>query len=82
MPYYINKKGGPAGAITAIKKGALVWNKVGGSAFKFLYRGKTGNTGLGTLDYVNVVSFGLLDLGYIGLNAYWFSRYQLNQCPG
>jgi len=73
MPYYINKKGGPPGAAIAIKKGASVWNKVGGSAFKFIYRGKTGSRGFGRNDGVNVVSFGLLALGVVGQNWYWYS---------
>jgi len=72
MYYYVNTKGGPSGALGAIKRGASVWNRVKGSSFKFIYRGRTTSRAHGKKDGKNIVAFGSLDKGYVGLNQYWY----------
>lgn len=72
MYYYVNTKGGPSGALGAIKRGASAWNRVKGSSFKFIYRGRTTSRNFNKKDGRNIVSFGSLDKGYVGLNQYWY----------
>jgi len=72
MRYYVNTKGGPSGALGAIKRGASAWNRVKGSSFKFIYRGKTKSKAY-TYDGWNIVSFGPLSTGLVGLNRYWIN---------
>jgi len=72
MRYYVNTKGGPSGALGAIKRGASAWNRVKGSSFKFIYRGKTKSKAY-TYDGWNIVSFGPLSSGIVGLNTYWIN---------
>jgi len=67
MYYYVNTKGGPSGALGAIKRGASVWNRVKGSSFKFIYRGKTKSKAY-KYDGWNIVSFGPLSVGTVGQN--------------
>jgi hypothetical protein len=76
MYYYVNTKGGPSGALGAIKRGASVWNRVGGSSFKFIYRGRTASRSHGKYDGRNIVSFGPLKTGVLGenLNIYYTSN--------
>ena len=70
MYYYVNTKGGPSGALGAIKRGASVWNRVKGSSFKFIYRGRTTSRSHGKYDGRNIVSFGPLKTGVLGVNVY------------
>ena len=70
MRYYVNTKGGPSGALGAIKRGASVWNRVKGSSFKFIYRGRTTSRSHGKYDGRNIVSFGPLKTGVLGVNVY------------
>ncbi len=72
MYYYVNTKGGPSGALGAIKRGASVWNRVKGSSFKFIYRGRTASRNFGKNDGKNIVAFGVLDSGFVGMNKYWY----------
>ena len=71
MSYYINRDISKA-AQAAIKRGANVWNKVGGSVFKFTYKGLTSNNKHGKADYKNIVTAGPLKAGTLAENAYWF----------
>jgi len=71
MRYYVNTKGGPSGALGAIKRGASVWNRVKGSSFKFIYRGKTRSRAHGKYDGQNIVTFGVLSKGTVGVNVRW-----------
>ena len=70
MYYYVNTKGGPSGALGAIKRGASVWNRVKGSSFKFIYRGRTTSRAY-KRDGWHIISFGPLPAGTVGLNQYW-----------
>jgi hypothetical protein len=72
MYYYVNTKGGPSGALGAIKRGASVWNRVKGSSFKFIYRGRTTSRNFGKKDGKNIVAFGVLSGSYVGYNKYWY----------
>jgi hypothetical protein len=72
MYYYVNTKGGPSGALGAIKRGASVWNRVKGSSFKFIYRGRTTSRNFGKRDGKNIVAFGVLSSSYVGMNRYWY----------
>ena len=72
MYYYVNTKGGPSGALGAIKRGASVWNRVGGSSFKFIYRGRTTSRAHGKSNGQNIVTFGVLSKGAVGVNRFWY----------
>ena len=70
MYYYVNTKGGPSGALGAIKRGASVWNRVKGSSFKFIYRGRTTSQAY-KRDHSNIISFGPLTGSTVGQNISW-----------
>ena len=70
MRYYVNTKGGPSGALGAIKRGASVWNRVKGSSFKFIYRGRTTSQAY-KRDHSNIISFGPLTGSTVGQNISW-----------
>jgi hypothetical protein len=73
MYYYVNTKGGPSGTLGAIKRGTSVWNRVKGSSFKFIYRGRTTSRSHGKYDGRNIVSFGPLKTGVLGVNVFYYT---------
>ena len=71
--YFINSSGGPSESVSAIEAGMQTWTDVASSNFSFVYGGTTTNTAHGTSDGYNIVTFGLLEVGTVAENRYWYN---------
>ncbi|MBL7032503.1 MAG: matrixin family metalloprotease [Nitrospira sp.] len=71
--YYINTSGGPSGSLSAIEAGMQTWTEVGSSDFSFIPGGTTTSTAHETYDSTNIATFGLLEVGTVAENAYWYN---------
>ena len=71
--YFINSSGGPSESVSAIEAGMQTWTDVASSKFSFVYGGTTINTAHGTYDRYNIVTFGLLEVGTVAENRYWYN---------
>ncbi|MFA6470832.1 MAG: T9SS type A sorting domain-containing protein [Candidatus Latescibacterota bacterium] len=71
--YQINANGGPVGSLPAIQAAAQTWSDVPTSSFTFIYGGTTSISEFGINDGINIVSFGPLNEGTVGLNYFWYN---------
>jgi hypothetical protein len=71
--YYINTSGGPSGSLSALQASMQTWTDVASSTFYFLYGGTTGSSAYGINDGVNILCFGLMDIGTLAENSFWYS---------
>lgn len=71
--YFINANGGPVGSLNAIQAAAQTWSDVSTSFFIFVYGGTTSSSSYGINDGINIVSFGPLAAGTLGLNNVWYN---------
>lgn len=75
VPQWINTRGAPAGAGTAIRMAMQAWSVVPGTTFQFTYSGTT-NLGRGR-DGKNVTSF-----TYLGNDGALAKNWRINNCQG
>lgn len=72
--YVVNRNGGPADALKAIKAAGATWTNVSTSSFSFQYGGKSSSTKHGNLDYINLVNFAKMgNTGVVAENMRWFN---------
>ncbi len=77
--YLINDSGGPSGSITAIIEGMQTWTDVATSDFIFSYGGTTTSTAHGINDGNNIVTFGLLEVGTLAENRFFYKTWPPSQ---
>lgn len=70
--YYINTSEGPPETQSAIEAGMQTWTDVGSSEFTFISGGTTQSLEHGINDGYNIVTFGLLAVGTVAENRFWY----------